>query len=59
MVLQDLILEGHFFRKTEDTLVAPARWRLLLIVQATIEMIVLSALNVLNAPIANVSIASL
>lgn len=58
-VLQDLILEELFFRRTEDILVLPVQWPLLLIVQATTETIVPSVLNVLNAPIAIVLIANL
>jgi hypothetical protein len=56
--LQDLILEELSFRRTEDTLVAPVQWPLLLIVQATTEPIVLSVLIVPNVPIENVSIVN-
>lgn len=58
-VLQDLILEELCFRRTEDTLVLPVQWPLLLIAQATTGLIVLSVLTVSNAPIANVLIANL
>ena len=59
MDLPDLIREEHSSnRTTEDILVVQAKWPLLRIVQLTIDLTVLSALNVLSALIVNVPIAN-